>query len=371
MCEKMDLKKLREKINTLDSELKKLLDERLSLANDIANYKLQNNIEILNRKREDEILDNIEGYENDKDLQSLYSSLMLLSRQKQYKIYSKNKVEAKFEKFFETANCAIEKVGYAGDVGSYSFIASREMYPNKEYLNYKDFYYVIDALNKGEIDVAVLPLENSTAGIVNDVYDLLNANEIYIVNSKDCVISHCLMSNQDATFSDINKVISHPQAIWQCSKFIEKNNFDKIKCANTFDGAKAVKDNSDIKLGAIGSKELAEKLNLKILKENINNTNCNQTRFVSLSKKIQYSENANKMAIAFKLPHKAGALSDILLMFSYLDISLSKIQSRPLKETAWEYIFFVDFEFKSVIEAKQILYQLDKETDELTVLGVY
>lgn len=373
----MNLDDIRVRIDSLDKELIKLLDERMGLSVEVANTKIISNAPILSNEREQIILDRIDQMKinNIPEIKAVMQSVMAMSREKQYQIMLNCGKEWNLGKLINNAKgkeLKAYRIAYCGKEGSYSEAAATKMYPNavihKGYLSFAD---ACKAVVSNEMDIAVLPLENTTAGTVNDVYDLIPINNLYIVKSMSDMISHNLLALPEADLSDIRTVISHPQALSQCNILINSKGWKTVEFNNTAYAAEEVRKKGDRSIAAISSAVSAKVYGLKILDVNVNNEECNQTRFVAISKNLHIEDTARKISIAFKLPHKTGSLSSVLFMFSGLSLNLTKIQSRPITNRPWEYIFYVDFVFNNENNALQALYQLEKELPEVIMLGWY
>lgn len=223
-----------------------------------------------------------------------------------------------------------------------------------------------------QADIAVLPLENSTAGTVNEVYDLIPKYGLYIVKAFSSGIEHCLLGVKGTKISDIKEVISHPQAIMQCDKLIKSLNVKVIPCDNTAFATDIVSKRNDKSIAAIASEKTAKEYGLEILLNSVNDEITNQTRFVALSKNPRIISSANRVSIAFKLPHQSGSLASALSIFADLNLNLVKIQSRPIPHMPWEYMFYLDFTATlDNKDAYRALYHLEKELPYLSFLGWY
>ena len=231
----------------------------------------------------------------------------------------------------------------------------------------------MEAIKNGDADYAVLPIENSSAGIVSENYDLLVEYENYIVGEQKIKINHCLLGLPGADINNLTTVYSHPQALMQCSDYLDDHrNCEKISLKNTALAAKKIKDDGDIRHAAIASEITADIYGLSILDRAIQDNKDNTTRFIIVSGKKEYESSANKVSICFEIPHESGSLYHMLSHFIYNGINMFNIQSRPIRDRNWEYRFFVDFDGNlkdtAVINA---LRGLEEETNFLKVLGTY
>jgi prephenate dehydratase len=233
------------------------------------------------------------------------------------------------------------KVAFQGEIGAYSEVAARHFFENATLFPCKSFAEVFDQVQKKEVDFGVVPIENSTEGSVNEVYDLLLERNLFIVGEYPLRIEHCLIGFPNAEIKD---VYSHPQALAQCRKFLEKRNLKPVAFYDTAGAVKYIKEKNLKQSGAIASASAAKHYGMKIIESGIEDNKNNYTRFVVISKSPSKSEGKNKTSIIFSVKHEPGALYSILEEFAKRRVNLTKIESRPTKEKAWEYIFYLDFE---------------------------
>ncbi len=265
------------------------------------------------------------------------------------------------------------RIGFQGERGAYSEITCLKYFNNPTTKGYKTFREVFEAVKEGQVDYGVIPLENSTTGSIAENYDLLLKYNLYTVGEAVLNIGHCLLAiGSNLKLKNIKKVYSHPQALYQCRDFLEKNNLTAI---STFDTAGSVKiiENNRKRDEAIIASELVSKLyNLKILKKNIV-PEINITRFIIISKN-EYKQRKKEMktSVVFRTKHKPGALVNSLLGFKDNRINLTKIESRPIKNRPWEYSFYLDFEGSiQDNKVKRTLKRLRNHASFLKILGSY
>ena len=228
------------------------------------------------------------------------------------------------------------------------------------------------AISEGSADYAVLPIENTTAGIVNEIYDLLAEYENYIVGEQVIRIEHCLMGVKGADISDIKTVFSHPQSLMQSSRFLGEHDWKLISMPNNAFAAKKVADEGDKSQAAIASEVAAEVYGLDILEKGVNSAENNSTRFIIVTGQKVYREDAGKISICFEVPHESGALYNCLGHFIFNGLNVSKIESRPIEGRTWEYRFFLDFDGNlSDPSVRCALTGLREEARYLRVLGNY
>ncbi len=370
-----NLSEIRSDIDKIDSEIIELFKKRMDCAKEVGVYKKSQNTPVLNQDRENDILDAVEkkGGEYGAHARLLYSNIMELSRALQHNIVGSGKglktVIANAEEQFPSENI---KVGYQGIKGANGHEATLRLFPNGTAVNYKTFSDVFSAVDSGEINYGVLPVENSTAGSVSTVYDLILRHRFYIVGALDLPIDYCLAGLNQSEFSDIEKVWSHPQSLSQCANYIAKNNFDSSPCSNTAIAARDTATEKRLNVAAICSYKAAEEYGLKILDNHIQDNDVNTTRFIVISKKLYIPENANKISLCFSLPHVTGSLYSLLCRFNSLGLNLTKIESRPRQDKGFEYLFYLDFSGNVHSEdVIALISQLSEEMPEFSFLGNY
>ena len=267
----------------------------------------------------------------------------------------------------------IKKVVYQGVEGAYSHIVTKKLFPDINTENVNTFEDAIKEVLDGNALYCVVPIENSSAGIVTDVYDLLLKKDVVIVAEYDLHISHCLLGTKDADIEDIKTVYSHPQALMQCASYLrEHTDWSQVSFLNTAVSAKKVKDDNSKAQAAIASELSANIYDLKILDRGINRNSNNTTRFVVLSKEKIFSDSSNKLSLILELPHEKGMLYNILGIFVLNGLNLVKIESRPIPEKTFEYRFFIDIEGNlNSPNVSNVLEILKEKVPFLKVLGNY
>lgn len=374
-----DLADIRAEIDEVDSQLVKAFEKRMALAEQVAEYKLAAGKQVFDKSREEQKLHAItEAVTQEylkKDARELFSQLMGMSRKRQYQLLLERGMDS--GSAFEEVPCLPEehpRIVFQGVEGAYSQAAMQAYFKDSS-----DSYHVdtwrdaMEAITNKEADYAVLPIENSSAGSVSENYDLLVEYDTCIVGEQVIRVEHCLLSNPGATLQDIKTVYSHPQALMQCSRFLnEHREWEKQSLRNTAASAKKVKDEGKKCQAAIASRLTAEIYGLDILEENIQDYADNCTRFVIVTAKKRFIRDARKISICFAIPHVSGSLYRILSHFYYNDLNMNKIESRPLGERNWEYRFFIDFEGNLHDGAvRNALQGLAEETEDLKILGNY
>ena len=264
------------------------------------------------------------------------------------------------------------KIAYQGIKGANSHEAALRMFPNSELHNYPVFSDVFEAVENGECSFGILPVENSTAGSVSAVYDLILRYRFYIVGALDLPIDYCLAGLKQSELEDIEMVVSHPQALSQCEEYTSKHGFKAMSCSNTAVAALDTANEKRLNLAAICSYKAAEEYGLKILDNHLQDNKYNSTRFIVISKKLYIDDNANKVSLCFCLPHESGSLYDMLGRFNSLGLNLTKIESRPIPGKSFEYLFYLDFSGSVRNEGvTELMCSLSEEMPEFSFLGNY
>ncbi|SMB90585.1 chorismate mutase [Desulfonispora thiosulfatigenes DSM 11270] len=265
-------------------------------------------------------------------------------------------------------------IGYQGIPGSYSEEALKEYFgENVQTKNYPEFLGVFEALNEKEIDYGVLPLENSSTGAINDVYDLLRSYGFYIVGERNIKVDHNLVVNKGTKIEDLTEVYSHSQALEQSSRYLKEHpNWQLIPYKNTAISARYIKEENLKTKAAIASKRAAELYDLDILAENINYNKNNYTRFIIIGRNLEVSERCNKLSIIMTVLHEPGMLNKSLQIFSDHKVNLLKIESRPIIERSWEYFFYIDLEGNlEKNNLQEVLHLVKKNSSYYKLLGNY
>lgn len=266
------------------------------------------------------------------------------------------------------------KVVFQGVNGAYSQQALLEFFgKDAECYHVESWRDAMEAITAGEADYAVLPIENSSTGIVSENFDLLAEYDNCIIGEQIIRANHCLMGLKEAKLSDITDVYSHPQALMQCSKYLgEHTGWEKHSTENTAVSAMRVKEEKQKEKAAIAGKITAEIYGLKILAEGIQNNSSNSTRFIIVTGKKIFCKEAKKLSICFEIPHVSGSLYHTLSHLIYNNLNMNKIESRPIQGRTWEYRFFIDIEGNLMDGAVQnALQALEDVTVNLRILGNY
>lgn len=374
-----DLLELRDQIDVIDREMVRLFEERMDVCRQVAEYKIANGRKVLDRAREQEKLKNLgmlaHSDFNRHGVQELFQQIMAMSRKLQYQLLAEEGVSGNLP-FTQIDEIDREhcRVVYQGVEGAYSHQAAREYFG--EHVNafhMASWKECMEAIKEGMADYAVLPIENSSAGEVRDIYDLLEEYENYIVGEQIIKVNHALLGLPDAELSEVRTVYSHPQALMQCAGYLEqKTGWRQVSLANTAMAAAKVASEGDRSQAAIASATAAEYHDLKVLQMPINDNRFNSTRFIIVTNRKMYEKDAKKVSICFELPHTSGSLYNILSHIIYNDLNMCKIESRPIPERNWEYHFFIDFEGNLNDSAvKNAIRGIMEEAVNFKILGNY
>lgn len=374
-----DLLELRDEIDKIDQQIVALYEERMQISEQVADYKISTGKKVFDKERENQKLKTLTGLAHSTftkhGIRELFEQIMAMSRKKQYQLLTQHGIVEKPD-FVE-----IEKLDYAearivfqGVEGAYSQMALKEYFgEHTNSYHVETWRDAMEAIKNGEADYAVLPIENSSAGIVPENYDLLVEYDNCIVGEQIIKIDHALLGVKGAKLSDIDTVYSHPQALMQCSKYLEDHReWDKKSLKNTAASAQKIQQEGKINQAAIANIKTADIYGLEVLDEAIQNNQDNSTRFIIVTGKKIYEKTAGKISICFEVPHESGSLYHMLSHFIYNDLNMNKIESRPVQGKAWEYRFFVDFDGNLNDGAVQnALSGLKEEANHVKILGNY
>lgn len=378
----MELDRLRQEIDAVDKRLVEDIKERMKVAAEIAVYKRRHGMPVMDSKREREVLHKIVEGAGDPMLSSyykvLYSLLFELSRSYQNKLIGNN------EEAFKDIRAAIEntpkmfpkiaRVACQGVEGAYSMIACEKLFnsPNIMYLG--NFEGVFSAVENGLCEYGILPIENSTAGSVRKVYDLMLSHNFYIVRSTRIKVNHCLVAKHGTELKDVKEIYSHEQAISQCSEFLKElgSGVKLTEVENTAVAAQMVAQSGRNDVAALSSYRCAELYGLKSIKSNVQDNGNNHTRFICISRKPEIYPGANRTSVMMVLSHRPGALYKMLARFYALDINVVKLESRPIPDRDFEFMFYFDIETSVYSEEfVQMISELSDGTEEFHYLGSY
>lgn len=369
----MDLNELRRGIDRIDSQMLELFEKRMELCKNIALYKKENNLPIFQSDREVQIIEKIRNRTKNPDLKNgtsaLFTSIMDISKYLQQQEIMKNEPDINFIPIENLENA--KRIGCQGTSGANSETASMMIFKNKPITFYQTFEDVFRAVENGDVDYGIIPVQNSTAGSVTPAYDLMRKYDFHIVRSVCVEITNCLAVKKDIEISDIKCVYSHPQALSQCSDFIEKNNLKAQQYGNTATAAKFISE-SDENLAVICSEECALHLGLKILAKSISNFIPNYTKFICISKDFQVLPDADTISVILNISNTTGSLYRLLAKFLAGGMNLDRIESRPIKNGSFDAMFYLNF--KGNIHEKNVqnlIKGLENELEYFKLLGAY
>jgi len=375
----VDLLECRNKLDVIDREIVRLFEERMAICGDVAEYKIGTGKAVYDAERERQKIAAVQELTHsdfNKDaIKEVFSQLMAVSRKFQYGLLAEHgKTEPTGIYEVESLKTFGARVVYQGVEGAYSHAAARAFFGDQvNAYHVNAFEDTMRELEEGRADFAVLPIENSTAGFVIDNYDLLAKYRNYIVGEVYIPISHMLLGLPEAELSDIKTVYSHPQALRQCTDYLDSHKeWGRISVLNTAVAAKKVKEECDKSQAAIASRTAGELYGLKELAQGVNNEKCNTTRFIVLAKAPVYESSASKISLMFEIPHVSGSLYNILGNFIFNGVNMLMIESRPIPEKSFEYRFFVDVEGNlSDASVRNALTGVRAEASALKILGNY
>jgi len=357
-----ELRSFRNEINRIDTEMKELFVKRMETAKKIGLYKKERGLPVFDAEREKEVIranaSSLEGTE----LYPYYADFL--------------KGEMDLSKAYQESLFRSFRTAYSGVEGSFAYIASKRLYPEAEAVPYPNFSSAYRAVENGECDAAVLPFENSYAGEVGTVLDLLHEGSLFVNRVRDVRISQNLLAKKGTSLKEIRTVLSHPQALEQCRRYLEEHGIEPVERVNTAVAAKEVASLKDRSVGAIASKEAAELYRLEVLAQDINEAKDNTTRFAMFSKnRFVPSENEKSgihFIVTFVAENEAGSLAKALDIVGRYGFNMRTIKSRPLKKKPWNYYFYTEIDGNpSSKKAREMLSELKENVLSFKEAGVY
>ena len=355
------LKEARKEINAIDKEMAELFIRRMMAAKTIAEYKKENGLPIYDAARENEIIVKNSELVPESELREYYVNFL------------KNNMEV--SRAYQSRILNGMRVAFSGVEGAFAHIASTKLFPTAMKLPYPDFYSAYKAVEDGECDVAVLPLENSYNGEVGQVTDLMFSGSLYVNEIFELAITQDLLGIKGATIADIKEVYSHPQALGQCANFIHDNGLIANEYSNTALAARYVAEKGDKTIGAIASAEAAELFGLDVIARNINESRTNTTRFAVFSRaenKHSSREMGIHTIILFTVRNEAGALAKAIEIIGKHGFNMRTLRSRPMKDLLWQYYFYVEAEGNvHTKEGQEMMIELAEYCDKLKSIGTY
>ena len=376
----MTLEELRKQIDAIDDQLIQLFQDRMQVAASIAQVKKENNLPVLNAAREREKLADVAS-KTKEEMQDyarvLYSLLFELSRSYQDKLLdAPSAVYAEITEALAKTPQLLPKapmVACQGVEGANSQAACEKLFRNPQIMYFQGFENVFTAIEKGMCQYGILPIENSTAGSVKKIYDLMIRHDFHIVRSTRIKIDHNLLAKKGTKLSEIKEVFSHEQAISQCAEYLRSLGNVKVTCCdNTAAAAEMVAKSDRTDIAALSSRSCAELYGLNCLAASVQDTDNNHTRFICIAKNLEIYPGADKTTLMMVLPHKPGSLYKVLARLYALGINLIKLESRPMPDRDFEFMFYFDLETSVYSEDfAQLMCELDKICEEFKYLGSY
>ena len=373
------LEELRTQLDEIDNRMAELYQMRMDVCQQVGEYKVKAGRKVYDRQREkDKLADvasKVQGEFNKKGIKELYSQLMSMSRKLQYQRLVESGALGRLP-FIQIDSLDKEnaRVVFQGTEGAYGQAAMHQFFGDDvNCFHVRTFRDAMEAIEEGSADYAVLPIENSSAGPVNEMYDLLDEFENYIVAETILPVVHTLSGLPGTKLSEIKRVYSKAEALMQTTRFLDDHSdWQRISVVNTAIAAKKVLEDQDKAQAAVCSTYAAKIHGLEVLVDEINDEADNSTRFIVVTNQKIFLKDASKISIEFELPHESGSLYNILSHFIYNDLNMTKIESRPVEGKQWEYRFFVDFEGNlEEPGVKNALRGLREESRSLKILGNY
>ena len=374
-----DLTELRSRIDQIDREIVRLYEERMQVTDEVGEFKIRTGRKVYDKDRERAKIETVRGLAHSdftrKGVAELFSQLMSMSRKRQFAMLEKAGLPGRTP-FIEIDDLDREniRVVFQGEEGAYSHAAMAAYFGEEvNSFHVPKFRDAMEAIAEGSADYAVLPIENSTAGIVTDNFDLLVDFENYIVAEQIVPVEHVLMAVPGTKIENIRRVISHPQALSQCENlFQEHREWEPVAYGNTALAAKKVAKEEKTDQAAIGSAFAARRFGLEVLLDHVNDQEANATRFMIVTNQRVFVKNAGKISICFELPHTSGTLYNVLSNFIFNDVNMTHIESRPIPGRSWEYRFFIDFEGNlNDAGVRNALRGIREEAINMKILGNY
>lgn len=374
----MDLGDLRTQIDAVDEQIVDLYERRMDICRQVAEVKIETGKKVFDRDREKEKIAKVKSLThtdfNKTGIGELFEQIMSMSRKLQYQLLTEKGTIGRLP-FIGVDSLGDDRVRvvFQGAEGAYSQAAMHQYFGDAVNSFHVDtFRDACCATEEGSADFAVLPIENSTAGIVNEIYDLLVEFENYIVGEQIIKIEHCLLGVPGGRIEDIRTVYSHPQSLMQSARFLSEHDWKQISLPNNAFAARKVAEEKDPSQAAIAGEYAGRVYGLEVLKKPVNQSDTNSTRFIIITNQKIFRKDAKKVSICFEIPHESGSLYHMLSHFIYNNLNMTKIESRPIEGRNWEYRFFIDFDGNLADSAvKNALRGLRDEARNMKILGNY
>ncbi len=353
----------RKEINEIDEKMAELFERRMNICSKIAEYKKENGLSVRDPAREEELINRNKTLVESAEIEPYYVRFLRSTIDISCDYQSK-KIEG-------------IKVSYCGTEGAFSQIAAKKMFPEAELSSFSEFGGAYNSVAKGESDCAVLPLENSYAGEVGTVMDMVFSGDLYINQVIDVPIIHNLISCDGASEKTIKTVVSHPQALQQCENYLRNHGYETKTYSNTALAAKYVAEINDPTVAAIASEDTAETFGLKILEKEINDSKNNTTRFGCFSKSrnvpsVSGRRDNENFLLMFTVRNEAGSLAGALNIIGAHGFNMRSLRSRPMKDLQWNYYFYIEAEGNiNTLNGKEMLQELSAVCAKLRLVGSY
>ena len=352
------LEEARRVIEEIDGQMATLFEKRMHAVETVFEHKKKHGLPILDQKREDELIQKNAAYIQDPVLKNYYIDFLrhVMKTSRAYQARMQNGLN----------------VAYSGVEGAFAHIAAGRVFPQARCVPFSDFKAAYRAVENGESDVVVLPIENSYVGEVGQTLDLIFSGSLFINGIYELEVKQNLLGLPEATLEDIRKVASHPQALSQCHDFLKKHRFTTEETNNTALAAKSVASAGDKSYAAIASEETAELYGLKILESGINKSGENTTRFAVLSKVRADCAPLSSTVLMLTVKHEAGSLANAVSIIASHGFNMSALRSRPMKKHSWQYYFYIELDGTTENEnGRKMLEELARVCDKLKVCGTF
>lgn len=376
-----NIEDIRASIDSLDDRIVALLAGRLELSDAIADAKRVSGGPVGDPAREREILTRLSnevGQKFGRDIRTVYSALFGVSKARQrQQLMGGSPLDREINDAISrgSPNLGLAMVASCGTEGSYAQQAASRMFEVPTILYFNSFDKVFEAVESGICPYGVLPVENSSAGSVAAVYDLMQKHRFHIVRALKLRIRHVLLGNPGASVGGLKEISSHPHALSQCGGFLGSHpSIKSVPAINTAVAARELAASGRIDRAVIASRECAELYGLRILAEDVSDASDNYTRFICIARELSVSERANKLGVMLSLPHRPGSLCEVISKFAAIGVNLTKLESRPVASSPFEFRFVFEFEASArSLDVRALLSELstDPEIDHFAFLGAY
>ncbi len=358
-----ELEQSRKEINDIDEQMAHLFERRMNVCARIAGYKKEHGLSVRDPAREEDLINKNKSLIEDAELEPYYVRFL------------RNNIDVSCE--YQSKAIEGIKVSYCGTEGAFSQLAAKRMFPEAELAAFREFAGAYNAVESGECDCAVLPLENSYAGEVGTVMDMVFSGDLYINQVIDVPIIHDLVACEGATEDTIKTVVSHPQALQQCETYLREHGYETKTYSNTALAAEYVKKQNDPTIAAIASEDTAQTFGLNIVAKEINDSKNNTTRFGSFSRarnvpSVSGKRENENFLLMFTVRNEAGSLAGALNIIGAHGFNMRSLRSRPMKDLQWNYYFYIEAEGNvNTVNGKEMMQELSAVCAKLRLVGSY